>query len=308
MKTTTTNVTRWAGLAAIAAGGLFIGIQLIHPIDVIASVTTGRWAIVHFMGVAMCLLSLAGITGIYARQVEEAGWLGLVGFLLAGLFWAFTLCFQFAEAFFSPVLATAAPKFVEGFLGIVTGHAGEIDLGLLPAVHSATGILYIASGLLFGIATFRAGVLPRWAGALLAFAAVAPLAAPLVGHPFDRVFAVPMGLALTWLGYAVWFDRRKRASQPVVGKGSPQRQARGEQSPGSRPPRRGTRSTLAPGLPGSLYHHESPRSSPERCVVCFPSHTWFVPLYQGGVYGRHRGKGNGLCDARRAAGERAAAV
>ncbi len=144
------------------------------------------------------------------------------GFLVAGLFWALTLGFQFVEALLSPVLATAAPKFVEGFLGIVTGHAGEIDLGLLPTVYSVTGILYIASGLLFGIATFRAGVLPRWAGALLAFAAVAPLAAPLVGHPFDRLFAVPMGLALIWLGYAVWADRRKGAAQPVAGKGSPQ--------------------------------------------------------------------------------------
>ena len=31
MKTTTTNVIRWAGLAAIGAGSLFIGIQAIHP-------------------------------------------------------------------------------------------------------------------------------------------------------------------------------------------------------------------------------------------------------------------------------------
>lgn len=222
MKTTTTNVIRWAGLAAIAAGSLFIGIQAIHPIDVLASVSTGRWEIVHFMGVAMCLFSLAGITGIYARQVEEAGWLGLVGFVVAGLFWALTMCFQFVEAFMSPVLATAAPKFVEGFLGIITGHAGEIDLGLLPTVYSVTGILYIASGLLFGIATFRAGVLPRWAGALLAFAAVVPLASPLVGHPFDRIFAVPMGLALIWLGYAVWADRCKQVAQPAAGTGGAQ--------------------------------------------------------------------------------------
>ena len=229
MKTTAANVIRWGGLATIAAGSLFIGIQIIHPLDVIASVTTARWAIVHLLGVAMCLLALAGITGIYARQVEEAGWLGLVGFLLAGLFWALTLCFQFAEALFSPVLATAAPKFVEGFLGIVGGHASEIDLGLLPVVYSVTGILYIASGLLFGIATFRAGVLPRWAGALLAFAAVAPLAAPLVGHPLDRVFAIPMGAALAWLGYAVWSARRKQAPQGAVGKGTPQlRQAGAE--------------------------------------------------------------------------------
>ena len=222
MKISATNVIRWAGAGAIAGGALFLGIQVIHPSDVLASVATGRWAIVHFMGVAMCLFSLIGVTGIYASQVEESGWLGLVGFLLAGLFWAFTLCFQFIEALISPVLASAAPNVEEGILGIITGHAGAIDLGLLPTVYSLTGLLYIASGVLFGIAIFRAGVLPRWAGALLALAAVAPIAGPLVGHPLDRVFAVPMGLALAWLGYAVWSDRGKQESQPLVEKGHSQ--------------------------------------------------------------------------------------
>ena len=33
----------------------------------------------------MCLLFLLGIAGIYARQANEAGWLGLAGFLLLSL-------------------------------------------------------------------------------------------------------------------------------------------------------------------------------------------------------------------------------
>jgi hypothetical protein len=70
-------------------------------------------------------------------------------------------------------------------------------------------------GLLFGIATFRAGVLPRWAGALLACAVVLPLLATgLLPHPLDRILAVPMGLALAWLGYALWSERQAQASQP----------------------------------------------------------------------------------------------
>lgn len=227
MKTTASNLIRWAGLAAIAGGSLFVAIQAIHPLDVLASVTTGRWAFVHYLGVAMCLFTLLGLTGIYARQTEEAGWLGLGGFLLSGLFWALTMCFQFVEALISPVLATVTPKFVESFLGIVTGAAGEINLGTLPVVYSVTGVLYVASGLLFGIATFRAGVLPRWAAGLLAFAAVAPLASPLLGHPLDRIFAVPMGIALASLGYALWSERRKPASQPIPAKANPQLQGAG---------------------------------------------------------------------------------
>jgi hypothetical protein len=57
-------------------------------------------------------------------------------------------------------------------------------------------------GLLFSIATFRAGILPRWAGALLAVSTVlAPLAALLPNASQPKI-AVPLGVALAWLGYA----------------------------------------------------------------------------------------------------------
>jgi len=204
------ELMRWAGLAAMAAGFLFIAIQIVHPPDILSSVTTGRWAIVHFLGVIMSFLALLGITGIYASQAEKAGWLGLASYLLVSLFWALTLAFQFVEAVISPVLATQAPRFVEGFLGMVKGSASEVDLGALPMLNALTGFVgYVLGGLLFGIATLRAGILPRRAGGLLTFAAVSVLAAPLLGHPLDRLLAVPMGLALIWLGFALWSGRRE---------------------------------------------------------------------------------------------------
>src|SRR5262245_15388456 len=143
MKITASNLIRWAGLAAMGTGFLFIAIQAIHPFDILSSVTTARWAIVHYLGVLMCLFGLFGLMGLYVRQVEEAGWLGLVGYLLFSLFWALTMAFQFIEAFISPILATEAPKFVEGFLGIVTGTPSEMNLGALPTVYMATGLLYL---------------------------------------------------------------------------------------------------------------------------------------------------------------------
>src|SRR5919197_3273830 len=121
MKTTASNLIRWAGLSAVVGGSLFA--FRIHPPDTLSSVTTNEWAIVHLVGLAMCLLNLLGITGIYARQAKEVGWLGLAGYLLFGLMWALTAAFQFAEAFILPLLATDAPKFVEAFLGIGSGYA-----------------------------------------------------------------------------------------------------------------------------------------------------------------------------------------
>jgi hypothetical protein len=223
MKPTASNLIRWAGLSAVAAGVLFVVIQIIHPVDVLESVTSGGWAIVHYLGIAMGFFGLLGLTGLYARQGEKAGWLGLAGYLLFSLFYMFTAAFQFIEALISPVLATEAPRFVEGFLGIVTGHASEIPLGALPAVYGVNGGLYMLGSLLFGIATFRARVLPRWAAALLAVSGpLAVMMTSLLSHPLDRLAAVPMGLALAGLGLAVWADRRAPAAQPEPGNASTQ--------------------------------------------------------------------------------------
>lgn len=214
---TASKVIRWSGIAAMGSGILFIAIQAIHPLDVITSVRTTQWAVAHYMGIAMGFLGLLGITGLYARQVEESGRLGLVAYLLLGLFYSLTTAFQFVEAFITPLLVTGAPAFVESFLGIVTNAPSEMNLGALPLLNQLNGFVgYMLGGLLFGIATFRAGVLPRWAGGLLAFGTVLPLlASSLVAHPYDRIFAVPVGLALAWMGYALLSERQEPASQTI---------------------------------------------------------------------------------------------
>lgn len=55
------------------------------------------------------VLCIFGLTGLYARQVNEAWWLGLAGYLLSGLFFAHTLPLTSIEAFILPLLATEAP-------------------------------------------------------------------------------------------------------------------------------------------------------------------------------------------------------
>src|SRR4028118_1478683 len=195
MKITAPKLIRWTGLSAMVAGIIFAGIQPIHPLDVLASVTTTQWAIIQSLKTAMCIFGLLGLTGLYARQVKEAGWLGLAGYLVFSLFFAHTLAFAFTEAFILPQLATEAPKFVQSFLGIFNGHPGEMNLGALPTLYAVAGFGYVLGGLLFGIATFRAGILPRWAAGLLAVGAVAPFVLAQLPHPLDRTFAGPGGRA-----------------------------------------------------------------------------------------------------------------
>lgn len=218
----TSTLIRWSGVSAMAAGIIFAGIQPIHPLDVLASVTTTHWAIIQSFKTAMCVFGLLGLTGIYARQANKAGWLGLAGYLLFGLFFAHTLPLAYTEAFVLPLLAKEAPTFVEGFLGIFNGHPVETNLGALPLLYSVAGTAgYVLGGLLFGLATLRAGVLPRRAAGLLAVGSLAPFVLAMLPHPLDRTFAVPTGLALAWLGYALWSERSAPAAEPVPGTASP---------------------------------------------------------------------------------------
>src|ERR687893_3000111 len=225
MKITASSLIRWAGLSAMAAGTIFVVILLINPPYVLSSVTTDAWAISESSKVAMCILGLLGLTGLYARQANEAGWLGLAGYLLFSLFYALTLPFVFAQAFILPLLATTAPAFVESWLEIINPESPvETNLGALPVLYWLAGVAGdMLGGLLFGIAKFCAGVLPRWAAGLLAVAGpLGPVAGGLLPHALERYVGVPLGLALVWLGYALFSERREQASDPVRARGSPQ--------------------------------------------------------------------------------------
>ena len=215
----TNNLIRWSGLAALVGGLTFAGIQPIHPADVLASVTTDAWAIITAVKTVMCLLLLLGMTGLYARQADRAGRLGLAGFLLFSLSWALNLAFIFVEAFILPLLATSEPAFVDGILKFVGGQPTEVNLGVFAPLFLVNGLFYMLGGLLFGIATLRAGILPRRAAGLLAVAAVLTPLAALLPHELQRLAGMPVGIAVAWLGYALWSERREQAAERLSGTG-----------------------------------------------------------------------------------------
>ena len=216
MKITTSKLLRFCGLALVPAGIVFAGIQPIHPPDVVESVTTTAWGIITSLKYVMSVLFLVGITGRYARQAVKAGLLGLVAFLVLATSWTLQSAYVFAEAFILPPLAATAPEFVDAMLGISYGHTGNVNLGALPTIYSlGVGINYMLGGLLFGVATLRAGILPRLPAGLLAIAATLTPLAGLLPHAQQRFAAVPVALALAWLGYALWSERRASAAQPA---------------------------------------------------------------------------------------------
>lgn len=212
MKITTPQLIRWAGLSAMVAGTIFAAIQPIHPPDVLASVTTSAFIIITSFKTVMCLFGLFGIAGLYARQVEKAGWLGLAGYLLLTIFYAVQMCYAFAEPTILPLLAPVAPTFVESVMGMASKAGGSMNLGAFAVIFNILPVLYLLGLLLFGIATFRAHILPRWAAVLLASSGPLAIIMSQLPHQIARFAAVPMGIALAWLGYALWSERRKQAA------------------------------------------------------------------------------------------------
>jgi hypothetical protein len=213
---------RLAGLSAMVAGLCFIVIGMFHPVNVPSSVTTATWVNVHIFATALGFFGLFGMAGLYARQAEKSGWLGLAGFLLFSLWMTLVTGFSFVEAFILPRLATESPAFVAGLLGMFSSIPSQVDLGILPTLWNISGPMYILGPLLFGIATFRAGILPRWAGALLVLGAVLVPVGALVPPEYQPKIMIPVGLAMAWLGYALWSERRAQATEPVPGSVRPQ--------------------------------------------------------------------------------------
>jgi hypothetical protein len=212
MKITNENLIRWAGLSALVAGACYVLVGLFHPANVPASVTTTRWEVVHVLACAMCFFGVLGLAGLYARQASKTGWVGLLGYLLLNLWLVLIMGFSFVEAFLLPHVATTSPALVQAWMGMFNGPAGTFDLGALPTAWTTSGFLYVLGGLLFGVATFRAGILPRWAGALLAASTVLAPVAALLPNASQPKTAVPMGIALIWLGYALWAKRATAGS------------------------------------------------------------------------------------------------
>ena len=218
MTITTTKLTRAAGLSAVVGGLLFIAVQINHPLLDATFTTTTEYAVRETMKIFMALFSLIGVTGIYLRQVRQVGALGLIGYVVLSVGYLAIFCNQIIGVFVLPVLAASQPGFVNDVLAVATSRPPAGDIGALQIFIQGGGFAYIVGSIIFGIALFRAGILARWAAALLSVGGVAILATFVLPELIQRLFAIPVSVALVGLGYSLWREQRtaKTLSSPVT--------------------------------------------------------------------------------------------
>ncbi len=176
------NLIRYGGLAAMIGGVLILISDLLtftaFSGDIVEVATSGAYLVDGSMRVLAGILLLIGLVGLYARQVEVSGALGLAGFLVAFAGTALVLGSWWTNAFIASSLATDAPAFLE---------AGPT--GVLNAAYTLSFAIAGLGWLLFGAASFRAGVYPRAATVVLMAGAALSLA-PLPASDVVHVVAV----------------------------------------------------------------------------------------------------------------------
>lgn len=211
MNITSNRLTATAGLCAAAAGAIFIGVQINHPPADVAHLVTSEMTVRETAKVLMCVLALAGFTGMFARYHRRLGRLGLAGYSLLAVGYVSMFAVECIVGYVLPGMAHSNPGYVQHVINGAMGHGPSGGIGPMHALFIATGIGYSLGGLLFGIALFRAGVLARWASLLLAYGTTSALALSVLPESFSRPFAVPTGVALIGLGVSLWRKERRQA-------------------------------------------------------------------------------------------------
>lgn len=198
------KLIRWSGLIGLLAGVLYALAAFLHPVgEDLAAITSPRWVPAHLVYWVSVILMQLGLVGLYARQVEKAGWLGLVGFVLAFIGTGLVEVILFMVSTIIPLIGAEAPTIFDQAMTPPPFWVPVFILGFF-------GLGYI----LFGVATMRAGVLPRWSGLLLIIGvsffmiSEASLFDPMLSHVIATIGDVVFGLGLAWAGYALWSSRR----------------------------------------------------------------------------------------------------
>jgi hypothetical protein len=189
------NLIRWSGLAALVGGALFIVFDiveflLIGNLPYAEAATSSSWMFIEVGFILAAVLIGLGLVGLYARQIQETGSLGLIAFVVtfAGAMMAVGIIWS--EAFFGGWLANAAPQLLEA------EPSGTLGTGIVFSYF-----LFALGWLLFGLASLRARVHPLGATWLMIVGALLFIIISMLEVPFESIV---LGAALAWMGYAQW--------------------------------------------------------------------------------------------------------
>lgn len=202
-----------SGLALLIAVALQFAGWAIHPAgEELHHLHSAAQVPSHVIMIVSWSFAMFGLTGMYLRQAGNAGKLGLVGFILVMLSVAYHFYLLIFEAAVAPVLAddAAARHLIDEGGALV--HGGEaLMLVTLPVVIAFP---------LFGIATLRAGVLPRLSGWLPIVSVPAIILATVLvedgplGTLGNQGVTTPIALMYYLIfagygvaGYALWKER-----------------------------------------------------------------------------------------------------
>jgi hypothetical protein len=202
---------RQAGIAAIVAATLIL-VSQVSQLVLPLLITESFWIATQSlrMGVALAAMFalLVALTGLYGRQADATGRFGLIGYLTASLGTLLVAGDWWYEAFIGPVLRAQAPDL------LATAPSGSILIGA-----ALTSGIFGAGWVLFGLASIRAGVLPRAATVLMTVGGVTGIIALIA--PFQ----VPLAVAVGWLGLWLLGAARQQDQLPAVGRPAPSRPA-----------------------------------------------------------------------------------
>jgi len=204
------NVVRWAGLSTIVSGLLLaVGFLLHAPAEDAATMSSSMWALSHALVTLGALFLLLGIVGLYARQIQESGLLGLIGFVVIFASTASIFSITYFQSFIEPAEAANVPEFAEA---LISGQIPTPVLVILPL----TFLLFPLGWILFGVGSFRANVLPRWAFIATAVGAILITLSEEMSPVLLPIGGVALGAGLVWMGSGLWSARRMMMAESAT--------------------------------------------------------------------------------------------
>jgi hypothetical protein len=141
--------------------------QILLPItqkdhNFIAVVQHEQWTFVAMIGWMAGIAGILGITGAYFKQSDKAGTLGLIGFIF--LFFGVVLhaCTLAWEAVLWKLIASKAAS-----TALLSRETFLYTDSMVQLFFSALFLFFLFGWLLFGIASFKAAVFPRYLSIML---------------------------------------------------------------------------------------------------------------------------------------------